>query len=113
MGAKLRGLLSLPALRVFWWCGVAGVLLDGDHLYLPWARILHLPILVILLVLCCADSLRCRLPGVGLLSIGREAWVILLIEFTRRVRDALRLFLDEPITPNTQSDTVKVSENDN
>ena len=94
MESKLRGLLSLPALRVFWWCGVAGVLLDADHLYLPWARVFHLPVLVILLILCCSDSLCRRLWGVGLLSIGREVWVILLIEFTRRIRDILRLFID-------------------
>ena len=106
MESKLRGLLSIPALRVFCLCGAVSVLADADHLITdPPTRALHGVWLVASLVGGCY--------GVGLLSIGREAWVILLIEFTRRVRDALRLFLDEPITPNTQSATVKVSENDN
>jgi len=90
--------------------GLLCVLADVDHI--PYAlglcsegRPLH--------VAGAAVALLGGLWGLGILSIGREAAVILLIEFTRRVRDALRLFLDEPITPNTQTTPRKVSENDN
>ena len=38
---------------------------------------------------------------------------ITFMEFMRRMCRIMRLFVDEPITPNTQSATVKVSENDN
>jgi len=87
LGDKLHRLLSIPALRIFWWCGAVSVLADADHLLTdPPTRALHGVWLII--------SLFGGCYGVGLLSIGREVWVILLIEFTRRIRDILRLFID-------------------
>jgi hypothetical protein len=60
MGTRLHHLLSSRASVIFWVSGVASVLLDADHLYLPWGRVTHLPSVIIFSILIVLDALYHR-----------------------------------------------------